>query len=117
MSLTPETLPRHELVGLDVEVVSASNPDAVGISGETVAETTKTIGIERDRRGGENGERPVSRVPKSGAAFAFAVPADESSRDAGEGGATGTVTVTVDGERLVARPARRTEQTGDSQWR
>jgi len=24
--------------------------------------------------------------------------------------------VTVDGERLVARPARRTERTGDSPW-
>jgi ribonuclease P protein subunit POP4 len=101
MGLTPETLPRHELAGLDVEVVSASNPDLVGLAGEVVAETTQTLGIERpDQTGGES---RVATVPKDGATFAFALP-------------DGT-TVTVEGERIVARPARRTEQRGDSQWR
>ncbi len=102
--LTPETLPRHELVGLDAEVIEASNPTLVGVSGEVTAETTKTLGIER-RAGGEagSGETRVVTVPKAGATFAFALP-------------DGT-TVSVEGERLVARPARRTEHTGDSQWR
>jgi ribonuclease P protein subunit POP4 len=100
MALTPETLPRHELVGLDVEVVSAPNPDIVGIGGGVVEETTETLGVER--RAGD-GESRVSRVPKAGATFAFDLP--DGTR------------VTVEGERLVARPARRTEQTGDSRWR
>jgi ribonuclease P protein subunit POP4 len=95
MALTPETLVQHELVGLDVEVTGASNPDAVGLGGETVAETTQTLGIERGDR--------VSHVPKADATFAFTLETGER--------------VTVAGERLVARPARRTEQTGDSQWR
>jgi ribonuclease P protein subunit POP4 len=95
MPLSPESLPRHELVGLDVEVVAASNPDVIGIAGHVVTETTRTLGIEGDDR--------VWHVPKDGATFAFALPSGE--------------TVRVDGDRLVARPARRTETTGDSQWR
>ena len=100
MALTPETLPRHELVGLDVEVVSASNPDLVGTAGEVIKETTQTLGIEHEQTSGAS---RVATVPKDGATFAFALP-------------DGT-TVTVEGGRIVARPARRTEQTGDSQWR
>ena len=95
MPLTPETLPRHELVGLDVEVVAASNPDVVGISGRVVGETTQTLAIE--------GADRVWHVPKDSATFAFTLEAD--------------TVVRVEGERLVARPARRTENTGDSQWR
>jgi ribonuclease P protein subunit POP4 len=91
---TPETVLRHELVGLDVEVVSASDPGLVGASGTVVGETTNTLGIEQSGR--------VSTVPKAVAAFAFDLGGER---------------VVVEGERLVARPARRTEQTGDSQWR
>ncbi|WP_277541976.1 ribonuclease P protein component 1 [Haloarcula laminariae] len=95
MPLTPETLTRHELVGLDVEVVAASNPDAVGISGSVVMETTQLLTVERDAR--------VWHVPKADATFAFALDSDE--------------TVRVEGERLVDRPARRTANAGDSKWR
>jgi ribonuclease P protein subunit POP4 len=106
MPLTPESLPRHELVGLDAEVVSADNADLVGIAGEVVAETTKTLGIEVADSRTESGSDRVSHVPKAGTTFEFAIPS---------GG--GQQVVTVDGDRLVARPARRTEQTGDSKWR
>ncbi|MFB6308315.1 MAG: ribonuclease P protein component 1 [Haloarculaceae archaeon] len=95
MPLTPETLPRHELVGLGVEVVAASNPDAIGIEGTVVTETTRTLGIEGDDR--------VWHVPKDGATFAFDLPSGERVR--------------VEGSKLADRPARRTEQTGDSKWR
>jgi len=94
MPLTPETLPRHELVGLDCEVVAASNPDAVGICGTVVMETTQMLTIE--------GADRVWHVPKDSATFSFAVDGQR---------------VRVDGDRLVARPARRTENTGDSLWR
>lgn len=94
MPLTPETLTRHELVGLDVEVVAASNPDAIGISGRVVMETTQLLTIERDTR--------VWHVPKADATFAFDIDGQR---------------VRVDGERLVARPARRTANAGDSKWR
>jgi ribonuclease P protein subunit POP4 len=95
MALTAETLVRHELVGIDVRVVSASNPDSIGIEGEVVTETTRTLGIETDGQ--------VSHVPKESATFEWTLPSGEVVRTAGE--------------RLLARPARRTEQTGDSRWR
>jgi len=92
---TAETLARHELVGLDVTVVSASNPDLLGLDGEVVTETTRTLGIEQNGR--------VAHVPKDSATLEWQLP-------------TGEV-VETSGERLIARPARRTEQTGDSRWR
>jgi ribonuclease P protein subunit POP4 len=103
MPLTPATLTRHELIGRPVRVVAASNPDLVGIAGEVVMETTRTLSIERRPEAGEQGERRVWQVPKGDATFEFDLPGGE--------------TVTVEGARLVARPARRTERTGDSKWR
>jgi ribonuclease P protein subunit POP4 len=95
MPITPETLPRHELIGLEVRIVAASNPDLIDVEGEVVMETTRTLHIERAER--------AWQVPKEGTTFEFALPDDG--------------VVTVAGERLVARPARRTEHTGDSTWR
>ena len=92
---TAETLVRHELVGLDVEVVEAANPDLVGVAGRVVDETTNTLRVEGDGR--------VRTVPKAGTTFAFALADGDR--------------VVVDGGRLVARPARRTERTGGSTWR
>ena len=95
MPLTPETLVRHELVGLDVEAVDAANADTVGISGSVVMETTEMLTIERADR--------VWHVPKDDATFVFTL--DDGQR------------VRVEGERLVARPARRTANAGASKWR
>jgi ribonuclease P protein subunit POP4 len=94
MALTPETLPRHELVGLDVRVVAASNPEVIDLDGRVVSETTRTLGIEHDGR--------VSHVPKDCATFEWTLPSGE--------------VVETAGETLIARPARRTEQKGDSKW-
>jgi len=95
MALTAETIVRHELVGLDVSVVSASNPDLLDLDGTVVTETTRTLGIESDDR--------VVHVPKDSATFEWALPSGQQVRTAGE--------------ELVARPARRTETAGDSKWR
>jgi ribonuclease P protein subunit POP4 len=95
MALTAATLAEHELVGLDVRVVSASNPDLLDIAGEVVMETTRTLGIETEGR--------VLQVPKADATFEWTLPDGERVR--------------TDGEQLVARPARRTERRSDSTWR
>ncbi|MFP8888656.1 ribonuclease P protein component 1 [Natrialbaceae archaeon A-CW2] len=129
MALTPETLPRHELNGLPVRVVDSDDADRVGIEGRVVLETTKTLSIEVRNEG----ESRVLTVPKSGSVFEFAItdeaagdekspgtasklaetqPADDSADCAGEDVAY----VTVDGSRLLSRPARRTETKGDSPW-
>lgn len=113
MTRTPETLARHELIGLDVRVTAASNPDLLDIEGEVVMETTNTLHVERTDRawlaredapqGMRANDTRAKQVPKAAATFAFSLPGGE--------------TVRVEGERLVARPARRTEHTGDSTWR
>ena len=157
MALTPETLTRHELNGLRVEVVDAANPDLVGIAGRVVVETMGTLHLDDGSR--------VRQVPKEGATFEFALPsqsdrdvresrgsgsnarpgsrsnpdprtdeaagvrkapgtASERGRDTAGGDAAGqsgpcegTAYVTVDGATLLSRPALRTENAGDSQWR
>ncbi|WP_435359059.1 ribonuclease P protein component 1 [Haloarchaeobius sp. DFWS5] len=138
MALTPETLPRHELNGLYVEVVDASNPDLVGIAGRIVIETMQTVHVEcvapearRQRDGDEfavehaDGESRVRQVPKQGTVFQFRLT-DETADFKKESGTTSkpglptgddVAYVTVDGVRLLSRPALRTETKGDSKWR
>ncbi|WP_435197046.1 ribonuclease P protein component 1 [Natronomonas sp. EA1] len=92
--MNPETLPRAELAGLHVEVVESPNADLVGVAGRVVDETTNTLLVAAGSG--------TTMVPKSAATFRFHV---DDTR------------VVVEGWRLVARPARRTEQTGDTIWR
>ena len=111
--LTAETLTRHELIGLQTRVVESSDPTLVGVEGEVVMETTKTLSVARE---GETGSRTV-RVPKAVATFEFALPDDDAERRSADGAEDDSARyVVVEGERLVARPARRTEHTGNSRW-
>ena len=91
--MTPETLVRHELAGLDVAVDDSPNPDLVGLAGRVVDETTNTLLVAT----GEG----VKQVPKAAATFRFRL--DDTD-------------VIVAGDRLVARPARRTETNGGKLW-
>ncbi|MES3516510.1 MAG: ribonuclease P protein component 1 [Natronomonas sp.] len=96
--MIPETLPRHELAGLSVGVVESSNRDLVGLTGRVRDETTNTLIVAT--------ESGIKQVPKAGSTFRFELTADDSE----------TVRVRIEGERLVARPARRTETRGGSLW-
>ena len=133
MALTPETLPRHELNGLPVRVVESDDASRVGLEGRVVIETTNTLSIEVRT----DGESRVVMVPKSGSTFEFAIT-DEAAEDAKSSGTASKLAdtqpagveqsppvdgagedvayVTVDGSRLLSRPARRTETNGDSPW-
>lgn len=119
--MTPETLPRHELVGLHTRVAAAAHEGYVGVAGRVVDETANTLYIEGSASDGSAGVR-VRQVPKAAATFEFRLP-DDSSGDAsaratqGAGRGAEPEYVTVAGDRLVARPARRTERRGDSIWR
>lgn len=114
MPLTPESLPRHELIGLRVRVVAAGDPGLVGAAGRVVVETTRTLHIEDHCRG----DRRVRQVPKRGTTFEFELEGiDAASVTDGAAPSGDGEFVTVEGARLVARPARRTERTGDSTWR
>ena len=131
MPLTPETLTRHELNGLYVEVTDAANPDLVGIAGRVVSETTNTL-VVRSASGDK-------RVPKAAATLEFRLPDPRTDEAAAAAKAVGTASelrpetadrsvgqsgrcegaayVTVDGARLLSRPALRTEKAGDTIWR
>ncbi|QLD84722.1 ribonuclease P protein component 1 [Natronomonas halophila] len=91
--MNPDSLVRHELAGLDVEVVDSPNPDLVGIAGRVVDETMHTLLVAASDG--------MKRVPKADATFRFDL--DDTA-------------VVVEGDRLVARPARRTELKGGSLW-
>jgi len=120
MPLTPETLPRHELVGLPVRVADAPNPDLVGIEGRVVRETMRTLVVD-----GPAGASRDRQVPKQGSTFEFALTDEPAATREGAGTAfdpsdpdgEGVAYVTADGARLLSRPALRTETTGDSKWR
>ncbi|SEH53264.1 MULTISPECIES: ribonuclease P protein subunit [Halopenitus] len=167
--LTPDTLTRHELVGLPIRVADARNADSVGCAGRVVDESQRTLSVRTP-----SGDK---RVPKSGTTFEFAIVdrprvgtvaddrsavTDDTPTDEAAGGrkapgstfelgpdtagvrprqsrpsdptATGdspdcdgaasrslgecedVVYVTVDGDKLLSRPAERTER-GVSVWR
>jgi len=102
-SLSPETILVHELVGLQVRVVEATNADLVGVRGRVVEETTNTLRVE------SASDERVRVVPKAGATLEFELPP--------EGGRTDGECVVVEGRRLVSRPARRTQHaTGGKTW-
>ena len=63
--ISPDTLVRHELVGLPVRVADAASDAHVGIAGRVLSETFGTVVVRTP-----SGDK---RVPKSGATFEFAV--------------------------------------------
>jgi ribonuclease P protein subunit POP4 len=80
MPVTARNILQHELIGLEAEVTASSNGSLVGTKGKVMMETRNTITI---------GARTV---PKKGTTIAFVL---------------GGRSVSVNGDRLVARPEER----------
>ncbi len=85
MTITPQNLVRHELMGLDVEVKESSNKSQIGLTGKVVGETYSTLTIETKKK--------KKIIPKDVAIFIFTLP--DGSK------------VQVDGKILVGRPEDR----------
>lgn len=83
--ISPRNVLRHELIGLDVTVVEASNPALSGLSGRIIDETRNTLVIL--------GNRGRKRVQKHRTRFRVTLP---------DG-----VLVEIDGSALVMTPERR----------
>lgn len=83
--ITSQNILRHELIGLDVKVARAKNPEIRGVKGRIVDETRNMLSVV------ERGTKLL--IPKDVATFRFKLE-------------DGTV-VDVNGERLVARPENR----------
>ena len=86
--ITSRNILRHELLGLDVLVVSASNSFNQGICGQIIDETRNTLLIRTSC-----GDR---KIPKRDSCFRFVL----------EGG----MKVDVDGSALIMPPERRITQ-------
>ncbi len=84
--ITPQNIFRHELVGLNVEVVKSSHEGFTGIKGEVIDETKNTIKVE-DVEGCEK------IIPKNVVTFHFTLPDN--------------AVVEIDGSIIVARPEDR----------
>ncbi len=85
MPITKENLTRHELIGLEAEVVGSSDPTLIGVHGKVSDETRETIALRF------HGESKI--IPKSNSVFVIKIPAG------GE--------VKVEGARLVGKPENR----------
>jgi ribonuclease P protein subunit POP4 len=83
--ISPRNVIRHELIGLDVLVVEASNPALAGLEGRIIDETRNTLVIR-----GEHGRK---RVQKRCTRFRVTLP---------DG-----VLVEIDGSVLVMAPEKR----------
>lgn len=80
MPVTPRTLLKHELIGLEAEVAESTNKSLIGIKGKVMMETKNTLTIG------------TKVVPKKGSGFIFKLQGKR---------------VKVKGERLIARPEER----------
>ena len=83
--ISPRNITRHELIGLPVTVVEASNPALSGLSGRIIDETRNTLVIQ--------GDRGAKRVQKHRTRFRVTLP---------DG-----VLVEIDGSVLVMAPEKR----------
>jgi ribonuclease P protein subunit POP4 len=82
--MNPKELIRHELIGLDAEIVKAKNQTLVGFKGKIVDETQSTLTIKQKDK--------MKKIIKDQATFNFKV---------------GEKIVQVDGKLLVGRPEDR----------
>lgn len=87
--VTPKDIVRHELVGLETEIASSSNPVSVGMKGKVVGESRNTISIE-------TAQGITKTAIKDQCVFLFTLQSGEK--------------VKVDGKLLVARPEDRVKK-------
>lgn len=72
MNLNPENLARHELIGLEVRVVTSSNSNQIGLSGQVVDETRNTFLLETKAK--------VLRFAKKNTNLIFTLPDEQNVR-------------------------------------
>ncbi len=72
MDLNPESLARHELIGLEVRVVTSSNSSQIGLKGQVVDETRNTFLLETKAK--------VLRLAKRNTSLIFTLPDGQNVR-------------------------------------
>jgi len=96
VKLLPESLARHELIGLEVLVEDSLDPGLIGLSGQIVDETRNTFLLET--------ERGIKRIAKANTSLIFTLP--EGQR------------VKVAGSVLISQPENRiTKRMQRTRWK
>ena len=72
MNLNPESLARHELIGLKMLVETSSNRSQIGLSGQVVDETRNTFLLETEAK--------VLRLAKKNTSLIFTLPEGQNVR-------------------------------------
>ena len=72
MNLSPESLARHELIGLEVEVETSTDPGQSGLSGKVVDETRNTFLLET--------AAGYKRIAKLNTSLIFTLPDGQRAR-------------------------------------
>ena len=83
--ITPQNVLRHELIGMDILVSGAANPDQRGLSGRVIDETKNLLVIETPRG--------IKRIPKMHSTLRVLLPSGEL--------------VEIDSSVMVLAPERR----------
>lgn len=86
MTIVPQNILRHELIGLDVKIGKSTDPTQKGLKGKVIDETYNTLKIETNK----GKERTI---PKKNSLFIFTLP--------------NKTKVQVEGKLLVSRPEDR----------
>ncbi|MFB6145054.1 MAG: ribonuclease P protein component 1 [Candidatus Nanohaloarchaea archaeon] len=90
MPITPENLPKHELIGLHCEVVESTDENQAGIEGEVMDETKDMLRI---------GDK---KVEKKNCIFRFTLPDGQK--------------VKLDGRLIAKRPEERVKMKLPDKW-
>jgi ribonuclease P protein subunit POP4 len=83
--ITPKNLIKHELIGLEVEIVDSTNKFQIGLKGLVVDETKNTLTIET--------EKGIKKIQKKGSVFIFKISSEKK--------------VKVSGNKIAVRPEDR----------
>ncbi|MFW9845191.1 MAG: ribonuclease P protein component 1 [Candidatus Thorarchaeota archaeon] len=94
VKITPASLTRHELIGLETHVVDSTDPSHICRHGSVVDESKEMIHISTDMGS--------IMVPKSGCVFEFQLPDGEVVR--------------VDGQMLRGTPEDRIKKRQSRSW-
>ena len=88
MPVTKKNIMQHELIGLEAQVVSSSDPTMLGTYGKILDETHDMLVIEH--------MSAAKIVPKSGSTLEVKLPDGQK--------------VTIDGNKLIGRPEERVKR-------
>ena len=98
--ITPENIHRHELIGLNVEIVKASDMHMIGMKGIIVDETKHMLIIDSLKEPSEETHRV--KIPKKDCTFRFDLPSGHL--------------VDVEGRLLNLKPENRLKNIIRKRW-